>query len=565
MKTKIVALLMLITLVITACTSNDVDDVRMEHGQEEETQHENAGNNAEESDEEETSLSMSFEPTSSTLQHWGFVSTARVYERQYFFTSDNEVANTAIVYDMERIIEEVIKLIVFEPIPLEVYIYDESAEFSWFDNGRSTFINPNDINYIGRLINRLSDMRLPIWLCVGVEAYARAHIGQDVTGEETEADSEPIALFGDMIFAPVTWGSAEQLRAINTAYDFVSYLIESGGLEELTRLYFVQETTRASEMAAHHFYEFAGMPMEANYSLHFEGNSSFRAQEPRNLAYDYRVTAHTDFGIYHFLFMTQSDDLSAQAIRDYVSYFDDSVRYVLSIFSGFIEVDYRPIDTFIVYNGYGGMFSPIDASPSDVWIRMVNYSDVTPSVFVHETTHFISFWAQDSSWGERFRFEFEEGLAMAMMSYHDMFDRFEHGKSYLWAEENRQHVYGSYTDALYDILGDEASAEAAWEHFMMDFDSIGLAHVIAYHWLYFRDYESEAARMGNDIAEIGTHPTAGSFVLYLIESFGLECYMQVHLGQNGFEDVYGKTIHDMIAEWRAFLDDLVFQIASERV
>ena len=123
MKTTIVALLMLITLVLAACTSNDVDDVRMEHEQKEETQHENAENNAEESEEEKMSLSMSFEPTSSTLQHWGFVSTARVYERQYFFASDNEAVNSAIVYDMERIIEEVNRLIQIdiEPIPLEVY------------------------------------------------------------------------------------------------------------------------------------------------------------------------------------------------------------------------------------------------------------------------------------------------------------------------------------------------------------------------------------------------------------------------------------------------------------
>jgi len=542
-------LLLLIFLMLAACGSSDNEDAYLPSPYEEEVAEDIFDY------EPETHLAVDFETTSGTFQHLGFFSTAQVQDRQYFFTSDDDAANLIILSDWERIIDKIGGLIDFETIPLEIFFYEEGAEHQRFDSGRNIFVNPYDINSFGRLLGRLNEARLPIWLYVGLEAGARADAGQVVPG--LGLGHKPIAYFGDMSFAPITHGNPEQLNAIATAYGFVNFLVEGGNLAELARLYAAQETNEANEIAARLFYEFADKPMLTAFSLHFDGNLQFRGQQPTNVAYEYRITAYTDFGNYHFLFLEHSDALSIQTMQGYVRYFDDSAQFVKNFFAGFAPFDFRPVDIFIVYDG--SALSPIDANLEDEWIRMFNFSNVSPTVFAHEIAHYISYWAQGNSFGN-YWVEFEEGIAMALMSYRDIYEGLD--KSYHWHREHRRSIFGSYADALNNIFGDDDTAEAAWDFLMADFDSIGLAHVMGYHWLRHRDFETRAIQLGSTFAEIGTHPTAGSFVLYLIENYGIENYMQVHFDRDSFEDVYGITINEMIARWQAFLDGFILGLGQ---
>jgi len=251
--------------------------------------------------------------------------------------------------------------------------------------------------------------------------------------------------------------------------------------------------------------------------------------------------------------------LDVQAIRDYVHHFDNSALFVKDFFAGFAEFDFRPVDTFIVYDSGLLAFNAIDANLWDEWIRIFGLANTSASSFVHEMAHYISFWAQGDTFGP-YSTEFEEGIAMALERYHDMHEGF--GRSYHWYREHRRTHFGSYIGALNDIFGDDDTAEAAWDFLMADFDSIGLAHVMGYHWLRHRDFETRAAQLGSTFAEIGTHPTAGSFVLFLIENYGIESYMQAHFDRDSFEDVYGITINEMIARWQIFLDRFIHELGQ---
>ncbi|MCL2852577.1 MAG: hypothetical protein FWE20_06040 [Defluviitaleaceae bacterium] len=469
MRTIIPAVLLLLVMTQASCGSSDNVDTHL-------------------SEDEGTYLSIDFEPLALSFQRIGFVSAAQVYDRQYFFPTDNYAANLSLLSDWERIIGKIDDLICFTAVPLEIFLYKDEAEHEQFNNGRNIFINQHDFYSFGRLVHRLSGELLPMWLSAGLEAAARSYFDMNIP----EFDGNPLTGFGDIYFTPMSWGSRDHAQAIGTAYLFVMHLIEIGRLSDLAGLYLGQETSLANEMVMGRFYEFAGKPMDTTFSVHFHGNVFFHASAAQNVAYDYRISTATDFGNYHFLFTPQTDDLDIQSILEYVHYFDDSVRFVEDFFAEFAEFDFRPVDTFIIYSGHS--IAPVDAHLHDGWIRMFNFSSHTPSVFVHEITHFLSFWSQNNGLGP---FELEEGLAMSLMSYHDIYDRWAHGLSYRWHRENEFSYTGSsYIQALHDIFKDADIAEAVWNLLMADFDSIGISHMYAYFWLHYRDYEAQARMVG---------------------------------------------------------------------
>jgi len=47
--------------------------------------------------------------------------------------------------------------------------------------------------------------------------------------------------------------------------------------------------------------------------------------------------------------------------------------------------------------------------------------------------------------------------------------------------------------------------------------------------------------------------TAGSFVQYLIDTYGIEAYLRVHFDRGLFDEVYGRSLQEMIDEWVEFL------------
>jgi len=503
-------------------------------------------------------LSIDLQRTGASLENFGFVTMTQALDRQYFFTTDNFEENSELALNQERIIGKIGELVDFQTIPLEIFFYTETSEHRQFDNGRNIFVNPKKANSVGRLISRLNGDRLPLWLYVGLEAVARSQVGLDIW--ETPLNAQPMAYFGDASFAPATWGSDEQLHAIATAYNFVAFLIESDQLAYIARLYADGQAFLANKLSSQLYYEFAGLPMCA-LSLHFGGSAAFRFH-PTNITYDYRISARTAYANYHFLFLPSTKNLDQQTIHNYISYFDDGARFAKDFFAEFADFHFQPVDVFVIYND--SPHNNIDAFPQDGWIRIFNFAASQPSSFVHEITHFISLWARGGDIGA---FEFEEGIAMAMERFHDAYDRQIHGKSYQWKLENQRFGFGSYTVALYEILGDQGLANAAWSRLMADFDTAGLAHLMAYHWLHHRDYEGEAETnrrlgFGSEIAEIGTHPTAGSFVLYLIENYGVQNYMSLHLGQQSFEEVYGVDIQEMIVRWRVFLEDFIDAVGA---
>ena len=60
--------------------------------------------------------------------------------------------------------------------------------------------------------------------------------------------------------------------------------------------------------------------------------------------------------------------------------------------------------------------------------------------------------------------------------------------------------------------------------------------------------------------EISSYRTSASFVLYLLETYGGQAYLQVHHNLDNFENIYGITIHEMIIRWQDFLDDFVNEL-----
>ena len=151
---------------------------------------------------------------------------------------------------------------------------------------------------------------------------------------------------------------------------------------------------------------------------------------------------------------------------------------------------------------------------------------------------------------------FEEGLATALQSMFDLYDRDRHG----WAYQTWEPRVSEITARLLEIGVFEHYyiANAVRNLLISDFELyVIFIHFLAYaalntpeltNWIHFRQWTTL------EYPEIQSYVTSSSFVRYLIDMYGADLYLNVHFNPCNFENVYALSLQEMIQSWVAFLE-----------
>jgi len=445
-----------------------------------------------------------FSPAGPMFRARGYTVEAEINGRRYFFAIDNEYVNQNFIDRTEALIYQVGNMVALPQtrVPARISLLTD-GDYT-FDPFRPLSINHGDINTLGWLIHELSDRRLPIWFSAGIESVARNLVDSPPSPGDIPRG------FGDFYFAPTFWGTEEQAKAILTAHHFVSYLYKNGLLAELAELYIQENTSAAHKFAEEHFYSFAGQPMIASFAL--ELGTMFHDQ-------GYYIRKSTDWGEYVFIFETFEQFFSLDDTLYYIDYIDRATQFVVEWYSQVFDFDFEPIVNRIYQRelladeaGDGGAIAFALYGLNRMSYAGLNW--MLPYIAAHEVSHILEFEMGSFPFPP-----FSEGLAHALNHYFD-----SNAINLLW--EKRFTSYHQIAHLMFDT--------GAYR----DISDIGSIYIEERH-----DY----------VLELSARGTVTSFVKYLIETYGVEKYMQVHWGIVRFEDTFGITLDDMILQWREFL------------
>ena len=493
---------------------------------------------------DKTSAEITFtEPNNFMRGVSGVVQATQMGTRQYFFFTDNEAANLPFVLQIEAIVR---MLEQYMPTRARIEIFYTEDESLYGVNGHQVFINPMNPNTYGMMIYTLSLGRIPIWLSVGMEIAA---------GTGLEGDYTPGGL-GDIYFAPFYWGTPGHTQAIATSYNFVRFLIDKDYLADIIDLYRNGNTSDADYMAAQIFYQFSGNKLNTFLNLSFS-----------DTFYAYTITANTEMAHYtipfpSFYYQFQFDDvwlrdrdryiltafgadnINSSTLLDYIAYVDNAIKFVKNWYIQFLDFDFIPIRTEIAMRSLAYAGAAAYANHGRMRLSVLSLTAAA-----HEASHVISRFVGGTIFPP-----FDEGLADVLHVLHANYDKNNHGFEYriweeLWANVTVQLLYQQWGNFSKDALRN---------YLLNNFNSTAFRHVDSYISLNYTNIDNNPSfnfspRHPHYIPELNTHDTASSFVHYLIETRGAEAYVQVHFDINLFEYVYGKTLHEMVDEWLAFL------------
>jgi len=492
-----------------------------------------------------------------TTEPFGRHISTTVNNRSYFFPNEDYEANTFFVYTTESIIYELKEINALGDVPIWIFYANDPARRHI--NLAGIAINHDDPTTIGWIVAASTGGYIPIWLATGIEAVARSN-----AGVFTPINVDMPDYFGDMHFQPAVWGSDDQLQSIHAAYHFAQYILESGHFAELFEMYLNGEVDLANDLANNLMYSFAGNRLDVRFLLNYfdaEGFGVLRNRIPR-----YSIHASTDMGIYRFLFENFDEHLSFETLVSYLEYSNDSIRFVKDWFAEITDFEWEPMVVDLVYgicnrgnHGYIG---------HNAEILHYRVGGRPPTSMAHEAVHLMSLRLGNYSFAIRM---LEEGLAVALQYKHITYDWYNEGlkhKNTLYFQGNSEERYPNVARHFYGIFRNEEAASHAARIFLYDFNATRNKHWQAYYLLNISETGIGTGDLWDTThpiaPELGSYTTAGSFVAFLIETYGAEKYLQVHHGTplrdaagnwtfSLFEDVYGITIGEMVQIWLEFL------------
>ena len=346
---------------------------------------------------------------------------------------------------------------------------------------------------------------LPFWLLSGIEAIARRNADIEIFNPISD---EVIFFedFGDLRFFPQLWGGDEHKQAINIAYHFTTHLMDNGFFDILIQMYLGNENRYADILARELFYGFSGRTLDTGIFLRFGMDGI------------YAIVLCQEFSITNFIFYNLDRQTNIDLTRARVAWerygqiFDDGTRFVKEWFVRYVDWDSNRIIHNVFFDKKGVWVDGWRYAPATGGFGATHhYGGVQRNVIVHETVH-----AMEDQIAERNFTPFSEGLAEYLQARFLSLcpaDRYHH-------HALQQHPY------IANI--------GAWDHFGSR---------------YRRDDE-------NFIPYIASYTTSASFVTYLIETYGVEKYLQVHWDVDIFEYVYGICLDGMVNRWRIFLQEM---------
>jgi len=488
------------------------------------------------------------EPTVFDISRHGTEMVAVAGVRRYQFPASDEGYNLALASQFETAFYMFNEFLDAERRLSIIFTQDEALYSVRSFGGQHLALNPYDPATYGWFIYSMTMGAIPMWLSVGMEMAAR---GIDF--------DYPLGGLCDMYFAPFAWGSAENRQPISTAYHFVNYLIGNEYLAEIITLYLADDWNAANRLATERFNLFTGYDLDTFLRIQFSGTS-------------YSVTANTYMAYYSFDFpqfhyhlewpvgiweLTRAvldiDYMDNARLMRTVDYLEDTILFVKNWYAEFVDFDFFPIETRIPME-----IRTFAAAPGAMIIPINGMA----AAAAHEVSHIISTQMLDGI----YFIPFEEGLAEVVHIAHMFFDRDRHGWAYqIWPEDVDDTISALYEFGIFDSYAEATAVRAlAARAFMYDDYEhyFAFSHFLAYATLNAPPYEVLRGRMRrwftgptyvNSSIELYTYFTSVSFVRYLIERYGPEKYMQVHVDVSRFEYVYGIALYEMVQEWLEFL------------
>ena len=418
-----------------------------------------------------------------------YAAESSINNRRYLLPTDDEYKNTRFINHIEETIY-LIESVVFiqnlrRTIDIPFFDYEEDDVFV-------------------QTLNTLTGRRLPFWLSIGIESFAKNNISQSNTGQNNITLSDITENFGDLSFLPSLWGTDEHKTAVSTAENFVEFLFTNDLLDELVSMYVENNIQTANETARTHFQSFAGKPMsDLNFRLELRDRSG------------YYIMQSTQWGNFTFVFYTFEQYLPANTMQRHIDYIGRATEFVIEWYSEYIDFIFMPINHRVYYREFVH-----DPHSSDRWAAVANIVPNTiiyggnnlffPHIAVHEISHVIEGRINSVI----FR-PFSEGLAYLLMY------------SFEGSTAPRLHSHRAAINML--NAGTYANPYES---------DMGAGYPMSYILRY---------------PELSMRTTATSFVQYLIETYGAEKYLQVHWRVGNFENVYGVAVEEMILRWREFL------------
>jgi len=385
-------------------------------------------------------------------------------------------------------------------------------------------IDHNDPNLHGSLVNTLSKGQFPFWLAIGIELVSRNALGMF---EPTDI-LQPYD-FGNMSFQPVFWGTTDQENAQNIAFHFTSYLLENDHLSSLINMYKTNQNENADNFANELFYSHFGHEMGVPWGLHFI-NMQANAQSGTL----YTISIRTELAEFHIAFGNAKQYFTVERINEKIDYFHGAIIFTRDLYSDFVNVELRhfPIRFIMSYE------SNITTTATADFNGIINLRGLGGDrgyrvllVAAHELSHIFN--------GTLLFCPFDEGFADV---------------ANFWFNQKFALNYPIFANSDHQTIEDMRALTSEFVHLRAHFRLYFEEHLLnrGFVWRYTDPHAD------NYIAEINTYNTAFSFVLYLIDTYGLDKYMQVHWNKNNFDNVYGKSIYEAIEQWQLFLEDLAF-------
>ncbi|MCL1994735.1 MAG: hypothetical protein FWG63_00850, partial [Defluviitaleaceae bacterium] len=499
----------------------------------------------------ENADSIIFSEASSVLRAIsGAIVTAQIDNRLYTFTTDDTTNNIDFINKTESVVWYLHELGFPTLLTSQIQIHSTTENLFTASSGTSVhFDNPNNIGWLAYLI---SNQRLPIWLCVGIEAVARKEAGLlYISQDGFLTTDEP---FGDLVFTPVKWNSLEQEQAINNAYHFVRFLINNGHLVELIDAYIEQgrNLDEANRLAEYLFYGFSGEAMDTTFLL--------------SLAYSnrYSLNTTTDFGDMRFAFDNFYQNIPLDRIREIADLKEYATLFAANIHDpcGVLDMSYIILHATINYGA-----DAADGFATGTTITVNRIGELLSFgrfyyVLAHEISHVLSRQLEMP-----LHIELDEGLASIVGSLfvtHMQSIREGQFVPHLSCCPTPPYLL---EDILGDIFNEEDIVADIWQTIQGEQDFIRLQNLVIYWYFNLNDYQQNLGsitqpvhphRVGVSLSPyISTFGLAGAFVHYLLNTYGAEAYVQ--FASSTFEEAYGITIHEMIDRWKLHISDEVEQ------
>ena len=251
---------------------------------------------------------------------------------------------------------------------------------------------------------------------------------------------------------------------------------------------------------------------------------------------DGSVVVMDDFGnSFHFFFDHIHNIIAVNEINNYVEYMQNAINFTVNFMGQFRDFEVTPLRTYIHYYTIGFMGGGYQGSGllEIFGIRAIE-------VMAHEVVHAIIVSMMDKS---RPILSLEEGFANYVNFHFNKSTDFQHQ------------------------LPDESSAELIRSNFNRNYHY--RYHFASHYRLTNVDYAVVGAgfppprRCPSYIDAINTYSTTTSFVIYLIQTYGIDNFMETMWDVAGFVNIYGKDIYELIEEWREWLYILTYNYEGD--